>query len=171
MALKTAAEALADAAAAQDRPLKSQSSAAPQAAPGAIIFDGDAVSWPAGRLTIPQLKGLLKVLPVDITFIDPQPENQFYKNTDRIFSRPLSSLGRSTFLCHPAQLRPVVTRLLEDFKNGTRDSFERYIPNPQRPVRVLYLAVRDEEGNYLGAAEIVQDLTDIKKALDDMGRG
>lgn len=150
---------------AEEKAVKETAGKTPAAETSAIVFDGDEVTSPAGRLTIPQLKGLLKVLPVDITFIDPQPANRFYKNTDKVFSRPLTSLNQSTYLCHPAQLRPVVEKLLDDFRSGKKDSFERYIPNPQRPVRVLYLAVRDEEGNYLGAAEIVQDLTGIRNAL------
>lgn len=126
-----------------------------------IIFSGDGVKTPAGKLTMEQLKGILSVLPIDITFIDDEPRNQFYKNSDKVFSRPLSSLGEITYKCHPVFLRPIVKQLLADFKEGTKDSFERVFTKDGRKIRVLYLAVRNEEGKYLGAAEIVQDLSKI----------
>ena len=132
---------------------------------GAIIFDGDAIKSPAGTLTLEQLKGLLTVLPIDITFIDEGPINRFYKNTDKVFSRPISSLGKPTYQCHPVIIRPVVKKLLADFKSGEKDSFERYVRIKGRPVRVLYLAVRDEEDHYLGAVEVIQDLTEIRDGL------
>ena len=126
-----------------------------------IIFSGDGVKTPAGKLTMEQLKGILSVLPIDITFIDDEPRNQFYKNSDKVFSRPLSSLGEITYKCHPVFLRPIVKQLLADFKEGTKDSFERVFTKDGRKIRVLYLAVRNEEGKYIGAAEIVQDLSKI----------
>lgn len=126
-----------------------------------IIFSGDGVKTPAGKLTMEQLKGILSVLPIDITFIDDEPRNQFYKNSDKVFSRPLSSLGEVTYKCHPVFLRPIVKQLLADFKEGTKDSFERVFTKDGKKIRVLYLAVRNEEGKYLGAAEIVQDLSKI----------
>lgn len=126
-----------------------------------IIFSGDGVKAPAGKLTMEQLKGILSVLPIDITFIDDEPRNQFYKNSDKVFSRPLSSLGEITYKCHPVFLRPIVKQLLADFKEGTKDSFERVFTKDGRKIRVLYLAVRNEEGKYIGAAEIVQDLSKI----------
>ena len=58
-------------------------------------------------------------------------------------------------------LRPIVKQLLADFKEGTKDSFERVFTKDGRKIRVLYLAVRNEEGKYIGAAEIVQDLSKI----------
>lgn len=127
----------------------------------AILFTGDGVKTPAGKLTIEQLKGILSVLPVDITFIDEEPRNQFYKNSDQVFSRPLSSLGEVTYKCHPVFIRPVVKKLLSEFREGTKDSFERVFVKDGRKIRVLYLAVRNEEGKYIGTAEVVQDLSQI----------
>lgn len=129
----------------------------------AILFTGDGVKTPAGKLTIEQLKGILSVLPIDITFIDEEPRNQFYKNSDQVFSRPLSSLGEVTYKCHPVFIRPVVKKLLADFKAGTKDSFERVFTKDGKKIRVLYLAVRNEEGKYIGTAEVVQDLSQISE--------
>lgn len=133
---------------------------------GTVRFQGDGVASPVGSLSVAQIKAMLKYLPVDITFIDGEDINRFYKNTDRVFSRPVSTLDHPTYYCHPPVIRTVVEKLIDDFKNGTRDSFERYIPSAYRPVRILYLAVRDEQGNYMGTMEIVQNLTSIRDALN-----
>ncbi len=127
---------------------------------GIVHFHGDGGKTPAGELTVAQLKGILSVLPVDVTFIDDGSINRFYKNTDKVFSRPVSTLGQSTYHCHPVPIRAVVKSLTDDFRSGARDEFSRWIPNPDRPVKVTYLAVRDEDGKYLGAAEIIEDMTD-----------
>lgn len=135
---------------------------------GIVHFHGDGGKTPAGELTVAQLKAIISVLPVDVTFIDDGPVNRFYKNTDKVFSRPLSTLGQSTYHCHPVPIRAVVKSLTDDFRSGARDEFTRYIPNPDRPVRVTYLAVRDEDGKYLGAAEIIEDLTDQFRVFKSM---
>ena len=133
-----------------------------------VHFDGNGSESPAGEMTIAQLRGLMKILPLDITFIDDQMINRFYKNGDKVFSRPLSTLGQSTYQCHPVPIRAVVKNLTDDFRSGARDSFTRWIPNPDRPVKVTYLAVRDKEGTYLGAAEIIQDMTEAFRQFRSM---
>lgn len=133
-----------------------------------VHFDGNGSESPAGEMTVAQLRGLMKILPLDITFIDDQMINRFYKNGDKVFSRPLSTLGQSTYQCHPVPIRAVVKNLTDDFRSGARDSFTRWIPNPDRPVKVTYLAVRDKKGTYLGAAEIIQDMTEAFRQFRSM---
>ena len=130
---------------------------------GVISFHGDGAASPAGKLTIAQLRGILQALPIDITFIDADTTNQFYKNTDKVFSRPLSSLGRSTYECHPVFVRPIVKALINDFKEGKRNTYERRIKMGARDVHIVYAAVRDEDGKYLGTVEIIQDLSKLSK--------
>ena len=121
------------------------------------------LQFPYGKLSITQLKGLFKILPVDITFIDEEDINRFFTNEGKVFARPLSALDHSTYECHPERVKPMVKKLLDDFKSGTRDSMEVWTPNEEHPVRVLYVAVRDEDGKYLGCAELVEDFTEVKK--------
>ena len=130
---------------------------------GVISFHGGGAASPAGKLTIAQLRGILQALPIDITFIDADTTNQFYKNTDKVFSRPLSSLGRSTYECHPVFVRPIVKALINDFKEGKRNTYERRIKMGARDVHIVYAAVRDEDGKYLGTVEIIQDLSKLSK--------
>lgn len=119
--------------------------------------------FPGGKLNMSQLNGLFKVLPIDITFIDEEDINRFFTNEGRVFSRPLSALDRSTYECHPERVKPMVKKLLDDFKSGSSDYMEVWTPNKDHPVRVIYAAVRDEQGKYLGAAELVEDFTKVKE--------
>lgn len=129
---------------------------------------GGVLRFPGGKLTMAQLNGLFKVLPIDITFIDENDINRFFTNEGRVFSRPLSALDRSTYECHPERVKPMVKNLLDDFKSGARDFMEVWTPNEDHPVRVLYLAVRDEAGNYLGTAELVEDFTAVKERFEGL---
>ena len=129
---------------------------------------GGVLRFPGGKLTMAQLNGLFKVLPIDITFIDENDINRFFTNEGRVFSRPLSALDRSTYECHPERVKPMVKQLLDDFKSGARDFMEVWTPNEDHPVRVLYLTVRDEAGNYLGTAELVEDFTAVKERFDSL---
>ena len=129
-------------------------------------LENGVLHFPAGKLTMAQLRGLFKILPIDITFIDENDVNRFYTNEGKVFSRPLSSLDRSTYECHPERVKPMVKQLLDDFKSGARDYMEVWTPNDDHPVRVLYFAVRDEQGRYLGAAELVEDFTSVKERFE-----
>ncbi len=98
----------------------------------------------------------MDLLPIDITFIDENNINRFFTNKGRVFSRPASALNREVFLCHPAAIRPIVKKLLDDFRSGRKDSMEVWTPNKETPTRVQYLAVRNAEGKYLGCVELVE---------------
>lgn len=126
--------------------------------------------FPGGKLTMEQLNGLFKVLPIDITFIDENDVNRFFTNYGKVFSRPLSALDRSTYECHPERVKPMVKMLLDDFKAGKRDFLEVWTPNDDHPVRVLYMAVRDEKGSYLGAAELVEDMSTVKAHFESRAK-
>jgi DUF438 domain-containing protein len=126
-------------------------------------FDDGLIRLPGGELTLAQLKGLMAVLPIEITFIDKDDVNRFFTNEGKVFARPLSALGHSTYECHPERVKPMVKQLLDSFKSGERDSMEVWTPNPDHPVCVLYVAVRDENGAYVGTVELVEDFTAVRE--------
>ncbi|WP_407388360.1 DUF438 domain-containing protein [Allisonella histaminiformans] len=124
---------------------------------GTLSFSGDGVNSPAGTLTMAQMKSILSLLPLDITVIDEQEINRFYKNTDRVFSRPLSTLNRPTYDCHPPYIKPMVERMIRQFKEGSSDKQVRTFPKDGKMVTVTYAAMRDENGSYLGTVEFIQE--------------
>ncbi|MEE3393042.1 MAG: DUF438 domain-containing protein [Lachnospiraceae bacterium] len=123
---------------------------------GIIRFDN-------GFATVEQLKSIVDLLPVDLTFIDADNNNQLFVNNHKYFLRPSSALGRPVMECHPKKIHSMVKTLLESLKNGTKDSVEMWSPDPERPARIIYAAVRSRTGEYLGTLEIVQDMTDIRE--------
>lgn len=124
------------------------------------ILDGRVI-LPTGELTVKQLRSVLSLLPVDITFIDQDDTLRFFVNEGKVFPRPKAALGRDVAECHPPQIIPVVRNLIADFRKKKRTSLEvaRYIMG--RPVLVKYLAVYDADGAYQGTVEIVQECSHI----------
>lgn len=126
---------------------------------------------PTGVLDMVQLHTMLNSLPIDITYIDENNNLIFFTNEGHIFSRPVSALGRDVTTCHPPRVVPIMQKMLEDFKAKKKDRVERWIPNPQKPVKVVYQAIYDENGDYKGTVEMVQsfenELPTLKKFIKD----
>ncbi len=119
------------------------------------------IRLPTGELTVKQLSAILALLPLDLTFIDAEEKLRFFINEGRVFPRPLAALGRDVAECHPPHIVPVVKNLVADFKAKKRSSLEvsRYIMG--KPILVKYMAVYDEQGEYIGTLEAVQDCSHI----------
>ena len=106
---------------------------------------------------------LLNTLPLDLTFVDRDDTVKYFsEGGERIFHRPRSIIGRKVQNCHPPQSLDVVEKILNSFKNGTRDSYEFWLDLQGKLVHIRYFAVRDKARQYLGALEVTQDITGIK---------
>jgi DUF438 domain-containing protein len=113
-----------------------------------------------GHLTPEQLRALVNVLPVDLTFVDADDRVAFFsEGKDRVFARTPSIIGRKVQNCHPPQSIGVVDQILSDFRSGLQDVAEFWINFQGRFVHIRYFAVRDEAGQYLGTLEVTQDLS------------
>ncbi|MGQ9616536.1 MAG: DUF438 domain-containing protein [Spirochaetota bacterium] len=122
------------------------------------------IKLPSGEFTLKALVSVLNTLPVDITFIDDQDRVKYFsEGKERIFLRTRSVLGRKVQNCHPPQSVDRVNKILDSFKNGSRDVAEFWINYRGRFVHIRYFAVRDVEGRYLGTLEVSQDITHIKE--------
>lgn len=130
------------------------------------ILEGK-VRMDTGELTVRQLQGILKLLDVDITFIDKDDIVRYFINEGHVFTRPFSCIGREVYNCHPPEIIPVVRQMILDFKAKKRDRMEVWRRIMGRPIGVRYLAVYDDAGEYVGTVEFVQD---FQKALDKFGR-
>lgn len=117
-----------------------------------------------GNLTIEQINLLLTNIPVETSFIDENDRVLFYSDhSHRIFARSPGDIGRRVQNCHPQKSVATVNRILESFKDGSKDTAEFWIPFNGRLIHITYYALRDEEGNYKGVIEVTQDITDIQK--------
>ncbi|HCC33321.1 MAG TPA: DUF438 domain-containing protein [Clostridiales bacterium] len=116
----------------------------------------------AGALTAGQLGLLFSHLPVDLTFVDEQDVVCFYSEGDRIFPRSPGVIGRKVQKCHPPDSVHVVQKILEAFRDGTRDQAEFWIERGGKFVHIRYRALRDGAGDYRGVLEVVQDATAVR---------
>jgi DUF438 domain-containing protein len=111
------------------------------------------------------LAAMLNSLPVEISFVDAEDTVRYFshENQDKIFPRSRGSIGMKVQQCHPEKSLHLVDRILADFKAARRDAAEFWIDFRGMKVHIRYFAVRGPGGEYLGAMEVVQDISAIAK--------
>ncbi len=129
-----------------------------------VKVDDQLLKTPFGEMSLPQLTAFFTVLPMDVTLIDAQDTNRFFTNFGKIFVRPKLALGHSVYDCHPLAIRPIVKKLIADFKSGARDKMEMWVP--KRPILISYCALRGQNGEYLGTLELVQDMEKARQHFE-----
>jgi len=116
-----------------------------------------------GALTAQEINLLLKLLPVDVTYVDKDDTVRYFSQTpERIFPRSPAIIGREVQKCHPPASVHRVQRILDDFRAGRRDVAEFWIQMRGKFIHIRYFAVRDEKGEYQGTLEVSQDVTHIR---------
>ena len=118
---------------------------------------------PGGHLTLGQLTAMLNTLPLEITFVDADNINRYFNEGPKVFKRPLMAIDREVFSCHPPKIEPMVRSIIEDLRSGKRSQVPMWVEKCGHPMFVNYMAVRDDEGNYVGTVEVVQDMEFAKK--------
>ncbi|MDD3476751.1 MAG: PAS domain-containing protein [Sulfurimonas sp.] len=117
-----------------------------------------------GALSQDQLNLFFSALPFDVTFVDENDRVAFFnKGSERTFLRSPGVIGREVKFCHPPKSVDTVLKILEAFKNGSKDNAEFWITFGGRLIHIRYFALRDAEKCYKGVIELTQDITDIKK--------
>jgi len=125
--------------------------------PGKVAFE-------TGELSLEEIEQIFNTLPVDITYVDRDDTVRYYSQTkDRIFVRTKAVLGRKVQQCHPQKSLHAVNKILDEFRNGLRDSADFWIRLKDRLIYIRYFPVRGRNGEYLGCLEVTQDITDIKR--------
>jgi DUF438 domain-containing protein len=116
-----------------------------------------------GYMTPEQVNLLLKVLPLDITYVDENDRVIFYnRGEERTFPRSKNIIGREVRFCHPPKSVDTVLKILEEFRKGTQNVADFRIHVKGRYILIRYFAVRDADGAYRGVVEMSQDITDIQ---------
>lgn len=116
-----------------------------------------------GKLTLDQINLLFKHMPVDLSYVDENELVKFYSDTKhRIFPRSANVIGREVKNCHPAKSVHVVEEIIEKFRSSEQSQAEFWINKPEVFIYVLYTAIRDEDGNFKGVLEMMQDCTHIR---------
>ncbi|MGQ5708313.1 PAS domain-containing protein [Lactobacillus sp. PSON] len=135
-----------------------------------LIFkdvEDTAIKMEIGSLSLKEIPAIFNVLQIDLTFVDKYDRVKWFSNTDRIFPRTRSVIGRPVIRCHPPKSIDKVLKILDDFHNGYADSSDFWVNVHGRMIYMCFYAVRDNEDNYLGCLETVQDITKFKKIMGE----
>jgi len=116
-----------------------------------------------GTLSHQILNLVLSHIPIDITVVDENDFVIYYNNRlERHFPRNPSIIGRLVKHCHPPKSVHLVEQIIEDFKAGDKDHAEFWIQFNHSFLYITYVALRDNDRNYLGILEVSQDVTKIR---------
>lgn len=116
-----------------------------------------------GVMSLNQINLLFQHLPVDISYVDEHDLVAFYSDTKhRVFPRSKGVIGRKVQNCHPSSSVSVVEEIISKFRSGEKDRIDFWINKPGVFIYILYVAVRDEQGNFKGVMEMMQDCSRIR---------
>lgn len=116
-----------------------------------------------GKLTLEQINLLYQHLPVDISFVDENDIVKFYTDTKhRVFPRSKGVIGREVRNCHPPKSLYLVEEIIDKFRSGEQSKAEFWINKPGTFIYIVYVAIRDSNGNFRGVMEMMQDCTHIR---------
>ena len=132
------------------------------------IEEDNYIYFKKGKMRIDQIEAMLDTMDFEITFVDENDINSYYNDNKekKVFKRPISSLGREVYTCHPPQIEPMVRALIKDFKEGKKENLKLVKKIGEKDYAISYYAVKDKNENYKGVLEIVQDLSFYKKYLE-----
>jgi C_GCAxxG_C_C family probable redox protein len=115
------------------------------------------------------LQAVIEALPVEITVIDAQDEViGWNKHDNRLFKRPLTSMGLNFRQCHPEKSLAMVEQIVSEMRQGTRDLARFWIDLPvhndtkKHKIMIEFYALRDPSGKYIGCMEAALDVEPIR---------
>ena len=116
-----------------------------------------------GFLNIEELKGIFKVLPVELTFADINRRVRFYSESEITggFVRTKTILSRRLEFCHPPRLENYVKLNVDALMRSEFTHREFWTRVGDRILRVIIAGVKDSQDKLIGVLEIVEDLTEI----------
>lgn len=106
---------------------------------------------------------MFQTLPFDMTFVDKDDTVRYFSpGRNRIFDRSRAILGRKVQYCHPPKSVHIVNQIVKDFKAGKEDAARFWINMQGKLIYIVYYAIRNDTGDYLGTLEVTQDLTEVR---------
>lgn len=116
-----------------------------------------------GKLTLDQINLIYKHMQVDLSYVDENDVVKFYTDTKhRVFPRSAGVIGRLVENCHPRESVDSVRAIIDAFRSGEQDKAEFWLDRGDKFIYIVYDAIRDDEGNFRGVLEMMQDVTHIR---------
>jgi hypothetical protein len=130
----------------------------------AAFSESGNIQLPSGSFTAKEIMAILNTIPVDMTFVDKNDKVKYFtQGKERIFARSRSIINRDVRLCHPPGSVHIIEKILDDFKSGKASYAPFWIQMKGQFIHIEYYALRDENGEYLGALEVSQELSKLRK--------
>ncbi|MBU5468324.1 PAS domain-containing protein [Virgibacillus sp. MSJ-26] len=135
-----------------------------------------------GYLTAHEANHLLNNLPLEISFIDKNDIFKYFNEelepSEMMFVRTSDMIGDDVGRSHPSKSHGKVMPLVRDLKSGKRHIESMWFKKKDQYVYVSFKAIFDENGEYLGIMEYVQDIqpffelpTEMKVGLGNQEEG
>ena len=120
------------------------------------------------RLDEKLVKAVLETIPAEITVIDASDEVVAWnRHEDRLFHRPMTSMGLNFRKCHPSHSLAKVEQIIAEMKAGTRQKARFWIQakvgEERHMVLIEFFALRGDDGRYLGCLEVTQDIEESRR--------
>jgi DUF438 domain-containing protein len=126
------------------------------------------INLPSGSFTEEELECMLNSLPSDITFVGVDDKVRYFsEGKERVFPRTRSIIGREVANCHPPKSIKVVEKLVQDFKDGKKDSESFWLQRGGKFILIRYYAVRNAKKVYLGVVEVTEEISSLRSLEDE----
>lgn len=129
-----------------------------------------------GYLSVEQANLILNHLPLEISFVNKDDIFQYFNDNTvpekMVFKRTPSQIGRNVELCHPPKVLDKVKKVFKLLRSGERDKVVMWFKSEKmgKFIHVTYAAVRDENGEFQGVLEYVQDIQEFLDIDSDVKR-
>ncbi|HLS34878.1 MAG TPA: DUF438 domain-containing protein [Bacillota bacterium] len=139
------------------------------------------IAFGGGYLTTEEANLILNNLPLEITFVDKNSVfkyfNEITEASEMMLVRTPISIGRNVANCHPPKSLKKVMTLVRDLKTKKRSSESMWFKKKDQYIHLTYKALFNDEEEFLGILEYVQDIqpffdlpSDIKTGLTRLGQ-
>ncbi len=122
------------------------------------------IELPSGYFNAYELEAMLNSLPHDITYVNKDDKVQYFsEGKQRVFPRTRTIIGRLVEDCHPPKSLDRVLEVVESFKSGEKDEESFWLQKDDMFILIRYYAVRGKDGEYLGVAEVTEEISALRK--------
>jgi len=95
-----------------------------------MAFMDTPINLNTGALTPEQINLVFFHLPMELTFVDEQDIVVYYSEVrTRVFAREPGIIGKSVQNCHSPSTVPLINKILDAFRAGTKDSVDYWRTN------------------------------------------
>lgn len=130
-------------------------------------LDDAYIKFPTGSLSFREVQQIFSTIPFEIDLIDHTDHFTWYSNKpNREHVRYPNEIGEGVDECHPPKVLPIVMKIINSFKDGSRDSVSRPLVMHGHRVLIQYYALRDVDGSYLGTIEFTGSVEHILNFYD-----